>query len=373
MNNEKKSNSIVNYMIVFFVGCLAMYAVIYFFPTTITENITKLEKDVTVTDTGIADAVEKVYDAVVVVSTYKDDKLYASGTGFVYKKDGNKYYILTNHHVIEKGNKVSVTFTDGKVLDTTVVGSDQYADIAVLSLESKDEIKLVEIGSSKDVRVGDTSFAVGAPLDSAYSWTTTRGIVSGKDRLVEVAIGNSQTSDYVMKVLQTDASINSGNSGGPLCNSNGEVIGITSLKLVSEGVEGIGFAIPIEDALETAKRLMDDEKISYPYLGIEYIDISSVYSSMQWYRMYSKLVADSGLTEGVIVYSVEKGSPVDDAGVKADDIIVSFEGEKVPNMAYLKYYLYQHKSGDNVTITIYRNGKYQDIKIKLGSNKQQTT
>lgn len=371
--NKLKSNSIGNYIVVFFIGCLAMYAVIYFFPTTITENITKLEKDVTVTDTGIADAVEKVYDAVVVVSTYKDDKMIASGTGFVYKKEGNKYYLLTNHHVIEKGNKAMATFTNGKILETEIVGSDQYADIAVLALESDSDIKLVEIGSSKDVRVGDTAFAVGAPLDSAYSWTTTRGIVSGKDRLVEVAIGNSKVRDYIMKVLQTDASINSGNSGGPLCNSNGEVIGITSLKLISEGVEGIGFAIPIEDALETAERIMKNEKISYPYLGIEYLDISSVYSSYEWYREYSKLIAESNLTEGVIVHSVEKGSPVDDAGIKSGDIIVSLEGQKVPNMAYLKYYLYQHKSGDTVTVTVYRDKKFEDIKVKLGSNKQQTT
>ena len=141
MNEEqiKQRRSLVNYLIVFFVGCLAMYAVVYFFPTTITESVTKLEKDVTVTDTGIADAVEKVYNAVVIVSTYKDDAYFASGTGFVYKKDGNKYYILTNHHVIDGGNKVTITFTDGKVVETKVVGSDQYSDIAVLSMESKDE------------------------------------------------------------------------------------------------------------------------------------------------------------------------------------------------------------------------------------------
>ena len=140
MNEEqiKQRRSLVNFLIVFFVGCLVMYAVVYFFPTTITKSVTKLEKDVTVTDTGIADAVEKVYNAVVIVSTYKDDTYIASGTGFVYKKDGNKYYILTNHHVIDGGNKVTITFTDGKVVETKVVGSDHYADIAVLSIESKD-------------------------------------------------------------------------------------------------------------------------------------------------------------------------------------------------------------------------------------------
>src|SRR5699024_477323 len=103
---------------------------------------------------------------------------------------------------------------------------------------------VAEIGDNANSRVGDTAFAVGAPLDSAYSWTVTRGIISGKDRMVEVSLSNSSSNDYVMKVIQTDAAINSGNSGGPLCNSNGEVIGVTSLKLVSSGVEGMGFAIP---------------------------------------------------------------------------------------------------------------------------------
>ena len=121
---NKESRKIIYYLIAFFVGCLAMYAVVYYFPTSITQNITKLEKDVTVTDKGIADAVEKVDDAVVVVSTYQDDTYTASGTGFVYKKDNKTYYILTNHHVIDGGNKVTVSFTYGTVLETKIVGSD---------------------------------------------------------------------------------------------------------------------------------------------------------------------------------------------------------------------------------------------------------
>lgn len=119
---------------------------LYIFPNNHYWISNQVRKDVTVTDTGIADAVEKVYNAVVIVSTYKDDAYIASGTGFVYKKDGNKYYILTNHHVIDGGNKVTITFTDGKVVETKVVGSDQYSDIAVLSMESKDELTVASLG-----------------------------------------------------------------------------------------------------------------------------------------------------------------------------------------------------------------------------------
>ena len=368
MMEEKDNNSkkIINYLIIFFVGCLVMYAVVYFLPTSITENITKVEKDVTVTDTGIADAVEKVYDSVVVVSTYKDTAYTASGTGFVYKKDNNTYYILTNHHVIDGGNKVTVTFTDGKVLETKVVGSDQYADIAVLSLESTDDIKVAELGKSEDTRVGDTAFAVGAPLDSAYSWTVTRGIVSGKDRMVEVSLDSSSQNDYVMKVLQTDAAINSGNSGGPLCNSNGEVIGITSLKLVSSGVEGMGFAIPIENALTKAEQIINGESTEYPYIGIGMLDLTKAYYSYQYYD----LIKESNLTSGVIVASVEKKSPASEAGFKEKDIIVSINGEDVKNVAYLRYYLYLNNVNDTIKVTVYRDGKNVDLTVKLGTNKQ---
>lgn len=371
MNEEQKfeTKRMINYLIIFFVGCLVMYAVTYFFPVTVTENVTKVKKDVTVTDTGIADAVEKVYDSVVVVSTYQGDKYYASGTGFVYKKDNNTYYLLTNNHVIEGGNKVTVTFTDGKVMETKVVGSDEYADIAVLSLQTDEELQVASLGKSDDLRVGDTSFAVGAPLDSAYSWTVTRGIVSGKDRMVEVSLNqSSNSSDYVMKVLQTDAAINSGNSGGPLCNSNGEVIGITSLKLVKSGVEGMGFAIPIEVATLKAEQIIDGKVADYPYIGISMLDIATAYYSYQYYD----LIKNSGLSSGVIVASVEKNSPADKAGVKTNDIITAINGESVKNVAYLRYYLYQHNVDDNVKVTVNRDGNNKELTIKLGTSKQTT-
>lgn len=364
--NKKVTKNIVNYIIVFFVGCLVMYAVIYFFPTTVTESVTKEVRDVTINDTGIAEAVQKIYDAVVVVSTYRDNTYTASGTGFVYKKEGNTYYLLTNYHVIEDGNNVTVTFTDGSVEETEIVGHDEYADIAVLALETDKDLVVAELGNNEESRVGDTAFAVGAPLDSVYSWTVTRGIISGKDRMVEVSLTDStNTSDYVMKVLQTDAAINSGNSGGPLCNANGEVIGITSLKLISDGVEGMGFAIPIEDAVEKAEQIISGETSAYPYIGISMLDFSSAY-----YSQYYNLIRNSGLDSGVIVVSVEDSSAADDAGIKANDIITAIDGEEVTNIAYLRYYLYQHDVGDTITVTIYRDGDTHDLELTLGSDGQ---
>lgn len=371
-NNEKVkgkniSQKIVTYLVVFFVGCLAMYAVIYFFPTTITESVIKEDKQVTITDTGIAEAVEKIYDAVVVVSTYSNNQYIASGTGFVYKKDGNNYYLLTNYHVIEDGNHVTVTFTDGSVVETEIVGFDKYQDIAVLSIESKEDYKVAEIGNNEETSVGDTTFAVGAPLDNAYSWTVTRGIISGKDRMVEVSLDSSNTSDYVMKTLQTDAAINSGNSGGPLCNANGEVIGITSLKLVSNGVEGMGFAIPIEDAISKAEGIINGDISDYPYLGVSMLDFANAY-----YTQYYSIIRNSNLDSGVIVTSVEKNSPAAKGGIEANDIIISIEGKEVSSTAYLKYYLYQYNIGDTIKIVVYRDGKEVTLNITLGSSGQTT-
>ncbi len=363
--NKKATKNIMTYIIIFFVGCLVMYAVVSFFPVAITEDVIKEVRDVTINDTGIAEAVAKVYDSVVVVSTYRDGTYIASGTGFVYRQDGDTYYLLTNYHVIEDGDNVTVTFTNGDVVETEIVGHDEYADIAVLSIESDIELTVAELGDNEESRVGDTAFAVGAPLDSAYSWTVTRGIISGKDRMVEVSVSNSNTSDYVMKVLQTDAAINSGNSGGPLCNANGEVIGITSLKLISSGVEGMGFAIPIEDAVEKAEQIISGDVSAYPVIGISMLDFSNAY-----YSQYYSLIRNSGLENGVIVTSVENGSAADEAGIEANDIITAIDGEEVLNSAYLRYYLYQHSVGDDITVTVYRDGSTRDLKLTLSADGQ---
>ena len=289
-NSDKKTRVIVYTLFGIFLGVFLAYGVMYKFPAIFQETITKIEKDVTVTDEGIADAVEKVYDSVIVVSTYKDTTLYSSGSGFIYKIDDKKAYVITNNHVIENGNKFKITYTNGDVAEAKLLGGDEYADIAVLEVNTKANFNAVEIGSTETLRVGDTTFTVGAPLDNVYSWTVTRGIISGKERLVEVAV-DSNRSDYIMNVLQTDAAVNSGNSGGPLCNSNGDVIGVISAKISSTGVEGMGFAIPIETAIEKAEQIINGESSEYPYLGISMINFSifsfscSIFSSISFIKV----------------------------------------------------------------------------------------
>lgn len=372
MNELKQKHTLRNGIIlilVFFLGATSMYLVFHFYPNIIGTTITRLDKNVTITDTGIAEAVDKVYDSVVVVNTYVKEQAYASGTGFVYKVDGNTAYLLTNNHVISNADDVYVKFTDETVVKAKVVGSDVYSDIAVLSVDKEYIKKIATIGSSEDLKLGDTAFAIGAPIDSAYSWSVTRGIISGKDRLVEVEMtsGNTKTP-MIVNTIQTDAAINNGNSGGPLSNANGEVIGITSIKLASDKIEGMGFAIPIEIAIKYAEELINGNKVVRPYLGVYMMDVSAAYTNPYQYREYYTLAKEANITSGVIVTEIEKKSPALLAGVKEGDIIIKVDDKDIPSNAYLRYYLYNHNVGDEMKLTIIRDNKEIEVKVKLTAN-----
>ena len=342
-NANKSTNGIV-YVILTFCVCLCLFGGFYeLYLKHLVVETTKTIKDVTVTDTGIADAVEKVYDSVVTVKNYVRNQLYSTGSGFVFKTDDKYGYILTNYHVINGGNEVSVVFTNNKEEKVTVVGYDEYSDIAVLAVDKSLVLSTAQIGSSNDMRIGDTTFAVGTPVDSSvYSWSVTRGILSGKNRMVQV-------DNYVMSVLQTDTAINSGNSGGPLCNSNGEVIGITNMKLASSQIEGMGFAIPIEDAVTNAETIISGKKISRPYLGV------SIYDSNNYFNNNS----------GVYVESIEKNGPADKAGIKSGDKILKVNDVDIANTSYFRYQLYKYNIGDKIKITIERNGSEKTLTVTL--------
>lgn len=342
-NVNKSTNGIV-YVILTFCVCLCLFGGFYeLYLKHLVVETTKTIKDVTVTDTGIADAVEKVYDSVVTVKNYARNQLYSTGSGFVFKIDDKYGYILTNYHVINGGSEVSVIFTNNKEEKVTVVGYDEYSDIAVLAVDKSLVLATAQIGSSNDMRIGDTTFAVGTPVDSSvYSWSVTRGILSGKNRMVQV-------DNYVMSVLQTDTAINSGNSGGPLCNSNGEVIGITNMKLASSQIEGMGFAIPIEDAVTNAETIISGKKISRPYLGV------SIYDSNNYFNNNT----------GVYVESVEKNGPADKAGIKSGDKILKVNDVEITNTSYFRYQLYKYDIGDKIKITIERNGNEKTLAVTL--------
>ena len=338
---------IITVVISVFIGAGSVLGLLKMYPDLTQEkvtNVTRLEKEISITDEGIADAVDKIYDSVVIVKTYRNGKLYATGTGFVYKKENGIYYLLTNYHVIQDGEKVEIVFTDNTVASVNVQGGDKYSDIAVLTYRTDDILDIATMGSSVDMRVGDTVFAIGSPLDSnVYSWSVTRGVLSGKDREVEVSTNNTTSNDWIMQVLQTDAAINSGNSGGPLCNSNGEVIGVNNMKLINDGVEGMGFASPIEEAGAYADAIINGEDVSRPKLGVVLQETQS----------------------GLTITSVEAGSSAAAVGLKVGDIITAIDKEKLYTLPSLKYKLYKYKVGETITVHYIRNGKSYTTKLKL--------
>lgn len=351
---ENSNNKVIISAVVTFVICAVLFGIFYeFYLKNLVIETTRIEKDVTVTDKGIADAVEKIYDSVVVVETYNNGVIHSTGTGFVFKKENGKGYILTNYHVIDGGAEVKVIFTNEESVVTEVVGGDQRADTAVLSVPEDKVISVSNLGNSEDLRIGDTTFAVGAPIDSTtYSWTVTRGILSGKNRIIELPINDREK--IIMELLQTDTAINSGNSGGPLCNSNGEVIGVTNSKLDSSQIEGIAFAIPIETALEYANKFINGEEVKRPYIGI------SIYDSNSFL----------GMNEGVIIDEVLEDSPAEKAGLKKGDKILKVNDKEVKDTSYFLYELYKYEVGEEVTITIERDKKEKDIKVVLGTQSE---
>lgn len=352
------------FMVTFILGITGTFLIIDKYPNLFQETITKLEKEVTVTESGIADAVEKVYDSVIVVSTYTQNQIISNGSGFIYKVSDDETYIMTNHHVIDGGSSFKVLYTDGEEVEASLVGSDEYSDIAVLKVVSKDGYKAVEIGNSDTMRVGDTTFTVGAPLGDVYSWTVTRGILSGKERLVEVSLSNSGESDYIMNVLQTDSPVNSGNSGGPISNSNGEVIGVVNAKISSTGVEGIGFAIPIEVAIEKAEEIINGTESSYPYLGVSMLNVEDARN----YINYRKYISNNDVLSGVIVIDIEKDSPASNAGLESGDIIIGINGKSIKNVAYLRYELYKYDVNETIEVKVIRDSKEKTVSVELSQN-----
>ena len=320
----------------------------------------KIEKSVTVTDKGISDGIENIYDAVVVVQNYQRNKMAGIGSGFIYDKEG---YIITNHHVVENASELKVVLMSGDTVDAKLIGSDEYADIAVIQIDKSYVKTVAKVGSSEDMKVGDTVFTIGSPMSASYAGTVTRGILSGKDRMVEVSV-SSNSNDYIMNVMQTDAAINPGNSGGPLCNVSGEVIGVNSMKIVQSEIEGIGFAIPIEYALEYAGKIVSGEGIKRAYLGISMSDITS----SNYLRRAYDVSIDSSVTSGVVVISVASDGPCAKVGIQKGDIITKIGEYDVSNVAELRYYLFKHNPKDTVEVKVLRNGEEKTFKVVLGES-----
>lgn len=371
-NKKKKNNNngstavvlVVSILLSFICGSIGSWLVMSNFNVqqSVVKNITTSE----LVETSISMSVDKVYSSTVIIVAYKNGQQVSTGTGFVYKKDKKNAYIMTNNHVVDEADEVEVEFNDkSERIDAKIIGGDIYSDIAVLTIDAQEAGEIVETGNSDELKLGDTIFTVGSPMGLTYKGTVTKGIVSGKERMIEVNLtGNS--ADYYMNVIQIDAAVNPGNSGGPLCDVSGKVVGIISLKIVQDEVEGMGFAIPIEDALQYANAIEEGGEVVRPYIGISMVDLSQEYTLWQ-----NRIIIPEGIKKGIAVIEVVKGSPADKAGFKKGDIITKLAGNDTGSLAEFRYELYTHKVGDKLEVIYYRDGKEAKTTITLGKNEQQ--
>ena len=274
----------------------------------------------------------------------------STGSGVVLSSDG---YVITNYHVVEGAAAVSVLFTDGRQLQARMVGGDKLSDLAVLQVDAQDLIP-AEFGDSDGLRVGDIVVAIGDPLGVELRGTMTDGIVS--------AINRDLTTDgRTLTLIQTNAALNSGNSGGPLINCYGQVVGINTMKIgdyvSAAGVEGLGFAIP-----STTVKLIVDQLISQGYVsGRPELGIQGV-AVPEFYQYYYRMPA------GVYVNAVVSSSDAAKKGIEVKDIILAIDGERISTTEQIEAILYNHQPGDTVTVIIYRGGYQYEVDIILGES-----
>ena len=324
--------------------------------------------------TSTSEAVDKVKNAVVSVITYaessekgfltedtdSDPQVASEGSGVIYKKDEKYAYLVTNAHVLMGATQADILLADGNKVPGEVVGSDTFSDIAVVRISADKVTAVAEFGDSSKLTVGETAIAIGSPLGTKYANSVTQGIVSSLGRDVKLKSENGQ--NISTKALQTDAAINPGNSGGPLINIQGQVIGITSSKISTNGqtsVEGIGFAIPVNDVQNIIEQLEKNGKVIRPALGIQMMDLSN----LSTYDL-NQLNLPSKLKGGVLIRTVQDGMPAS-GHLQRLDIITKIDDTDIESTADLQSVLYSHQIGDEITITFYRDGKQKMATFKL--------
>jgi len=328
--------------------------------------------------TNVTKAVDKTGDAVVGINNIQSSSFWSdnangeepsgTGSGVIYKKDGDKAFVVTNHHVVEGAAKLEVTMSDGTKIPAELLGSDVWTDLAVLQIDASKVKKVAEFGNSDSLKMGEPVIAIGNPLGATFSGSVTQGIISGLKRTIPVDIDQNGIVDWQSEVLQTDAAINPGNSGGALINMAGQVIGINSMKIAQNAVEGIGLSIPIN----SAKPIIDDlEKygsVKRPYMGV---DLKSVTEIPAYYQEEAlKLPRD--VNYGVALRQVVPNSPAAQAGLKELDVIVEMDGQKINDVIDLRKHLYQKKKiGEKMSIKYYRDGSLKETTLTLSGEKLQ--
>ncbi|MDN5025609.1 trypsin-like peptidase domain-containing protein [Streptococcus sp. SO4] len=379
-SSKKWGQLLVVILISFFSGILGTFTTLQLSQkqNSGTTTTTTVSKTAVKNENSTTQAVDKVKDAVVSVITYSSnsqnsllgsdetdtdtnsEQVYSEGSGVIYKKEGDTAYLVTNTHVINGAKKVDIRLADGTKVPGEIVGSDTYSDIAVVKIAADKVTTVAEFGDSSQLTVGETAIAIGSPLGSEYANTVTQGIVSSLNRNVSLKSEDGQAIST--NAIQTDTAINPGNSGGPLINIQGQVIGITSSKIASNGgtsVEGLGFAIPANDVINIIKQLEKDGKVTRPALGIHMVNLSNLSTTD-----LQKLKLPGNVTSGVAVRSVQKNMPAN-GHLQQYDVITKIDDKAISSTTELQSALYSHSIGDSMTVTYYRDGKEETTTIKL--------
>ncbi|KAA1038424.1 serine protease [Macrococcus equipercicus] len=340
--------------------------------TVTTTNSKDYNLSKTSANSSFADTIDKISPAIVgVINMQKassnpfspsqsTEEETGTGSGVIYQAADNVSYIVTNNHVVEGASDIKVQLSTGKQYDAELIGTDALTDIAVLKVKGNLHITPVPFGDSSSIRTGDTVYAIGNPLGLDFANSVTEGIVSAKERTMDVSTSAGTSS---VKAIQTDAAINPGNSGGALLNTKGQLIGINSMKISSTEVEGIGFAIPANDVKTIIKQIVKNGKVIRPYMGLALTSADSI---------PTQYLQEMGISsnKGVIVAQTD-----DYAGkvFNEGDLITKVDNQAVASDSELKSYIYQNKkSGDTVKFTIVRGGHTKDVELMLRSTKDQT-
>jgi len=301
--------------------------------------------------TDVVGAVEKVTPAVVGISNAvaamnRGQEVYmerATGSGVIIDPEG---YIITNQHVIEEADRLDVIFDDGSTATAEIMGQDSLTDLAVIKVDTEESLEYAQISDSKSVRPGETVIAIGNPLGVIFQHTVTKGVVSAVERQVPIP-----GSEYQYTFMQTDAAINEGNSGGPLVNLRGDIIGINSAKIQDPLIEGIGFAIPSTTVARVVNDLMEYGRVRRAYMGVYIMDHSDV--------------TGIGTDRGVYIQEIESGGPADEAGLQQEDVIVGISDVRIDFTAQLFDQLLQYQPGDKTDIEVKRGDEVLEFTIKL--------
>lgn len=314
--------------------------------------------------------VEEASKAIVGVVNYKETKnplqqtpngggQAGTGSGVIISQEGDSAYVVTNNHVIENATEIEVSLENGETVEAELIGTDALSDIAVLKIAAEHVEAVLDFGDSDMLKAGEQVVAIGNPLGLEFSRTVTQGIISGVDRSINV---QTSAGEWGLDVIQTDAAINPGNSGGALLNMQGKVIGINSLKISSNQVEGLGFAIPSNDVIPLVQEIIKSGEIERPYLGISMVELDQVP------RTYLKDLPNE-VTGGVIVTNIDPESAAAQAGIEVEDIITEIDGKEVTSPQDLRKVLYTDlKVGDTINLHVYKGGQAKTVEVTLKSS-----